>query len=224
MSEQEIRYGTYTNSFDVSIAVHFMDANVAIVYNHIYRWLIHNKHAGINQINDRTWTYQSIVEIEKNLPYLTEKQIRNALQKLVEDNFLIKDCFNKNAFDRTSWYALPNEDMLDFKKRNTMRPPGQMDAPSRANPNAPQGKCYNTSRETSREHLENNDTVESSVVVEIPSSFLDSEKGNPSTSQDSVLKSEVPPAVQSTTTRSRRGKAQLRRRNGSSLTSASRER
>jgi len=57
-------------------------------------------------------------------PYLTDKQIRTALQKLEDDKFVVSGSFNKSAYDRTKWYC----------------PSMKTDLPLRANGIAPEGK------------------------------------------------------------------------------------
>lgn len=46
---------------------------------------------------------------------LLQQQITRALKRLVDDGWLIKDNFNANSFDRTSWYALSDKYYDEFK-------------------------------------------------------------------------------------------------------------
>tara|TARA_R100000808_G_scaffold1386_1_gene6376 strand:+ start:931 stop:1704 length:774 start_codon:yes stop_codon:yes gene_type:complete len=45
----------------------------------------------------------------KLFPFWSKDQIRRLLTKLTESGVIIKGSFNKNSFDRTSWYAFKDE-------------------------------------------------------------------------------------------------------------------
>ena len=141
----------HSNSFDTGLAVH-IGVTAAIVYNHIVYWLKINKAKKQNIHEGRTWMYETIKEISDYLQYITEKQIRVAIKTLVEKKLLIEGNFSKNKFDRTTWYAVPDEDVLGFSKSKFEAPsranPSEdedsknvCEAPSRANGSALQGKC-----------------------------------------------------------------------------------
>ncbi len=108
-----------SHSYDTGIAAFFGDLHIAVIYNHILFWIKVNKSKGTNFIEGRTWTYETAEQISKYFGYFTERQVRHCLGRLVEEGFLVKGNFNKNAFDRTSWYSLPyeeDEERLSNKK------------------------------------------------------------------------------------------------------------
>ncbi|MEJ6746403.1 MAG: hypothetical protein QNK98_06555 [Yoonia sp.] len=89
---------------------------------------------------ERYWTYNSISAFAELFPYLTEKHIRTALEKLVKSGLILKGNFSDDRYDRTCWYALgdsicPNG-QIDLTKReiDTFAPEGK--------PSAPEGKSY----------------------------------------------------------------------------------
>lgn len=156
--------------------------NAAVVYGHIFYWLTANKQKSYNQHDGHTWMYQTVIEISEFFGCLSEKQVRTALQDLVSSGVLIEGNYNKNKFDRTTWYALADESLLEYSKKdfeapsranacnepkrtdakcdipiqkeNTKRPPGQMDEPSRANPTAPQGASLIRDKHQENTHKE----------------------------------------------------------------------
>ncbi len=113
-------FSGYSNSFDTGVAAHFKDVNVAIVLNHIIFWLKHNKAHGTNQIQGKTWMYESIAKMAEQFDYLNERQVKYCLERLVKEKILVKGNFNKNPFDKRSWYSLSDEKPLD-KIGNTNR-------------------------------------------------------------------------------------------------------
>jgi len=119
------------HSFDIDTAVKH-GVQEAIFINHFQFWILKNKANGVHCINERTWTYNSLSAFEKLFPYWSAKQIRRILDNLVESGVLVKDSFNKNPHDRTTWYAFMDESIFLS---------GQMNLPKRANGSAQTGKC-----------------------------------------------------------------------------------
>jgi len=164
IDENDVRRGSFCHSMDVGIACYFNDAEVALVYNQIFHWIKYNKTKKKNFINGRTWTYQTIAEIAENMPYLTEKKVKISLQKLIEEKFLIREYLSDNAFNKTSWYALPEEEMLDFQKFFTKGPKRALreaqNGPFQSDVSGP--SIIDTNRETYREQQQQPNPV---VVV-----------------------------------------------------------
>lgn len=149
-------FSGHTHSMDTGIAcLHGVPA--ALLYNHFCYWIKHNLLKGDNFIDGKTWTYQTIEEMRKYLPYLSIKQIRNAVDALVEGNLIVKAQHNKSDMDRKMWYALADDNsgenlsqnifeneekqknetqVVEYERLapqgNSMCPPGQMDLPPRA--------------------------------------------------------------------------------------------
>lgn len=88
------------------------DANLLLVGRHICRGIRINKKNKRNFIDDRTWSYQTVEDIQKQLPYFSVSQIRRFIAKLVKMKILKKGNFNKKSNDHTTWYSLENEELL----------------------------------------------------------------------------------------------------------------
>lgn len=96
------------HSFDIYHAQHY-GLNEAIMIKNFQFWINKNKANGSHQYDERTWTYNSVKAFEELFPYLKPSQIRRCLESLVEQGVLIKGEYNKNPYDRTSWFAFNNE-------------------------------------------------------------------------------------------------------------------
>lgn len=97
--------------------VHLFITNVAeevgipaaiIAYNLDF-WIAKNKANKKHFINGRYWTYNSISALSELFPYLTENQIRYAIDKLISSGYLITGDFSTDRFNRTTWYSLENK-------------------------------------------------------------------------------------------------------------------
>lgn len=110
--------------FDVTVASE-VGVNAAIVFENIAFWIEHNKKAGKNEKEGRFWMYSSINALAENFDYLTIKQTRTAIDKLIEAGYIIQGCFNRHGYDRTRWYALGEKGESTLHK-------GQIDLPSEA--------------------------------------------------------------------------------------------
>ena len=111
------------HSFDQEIA-QSVGMVAAVIYQNLKFWCAHNHANDRHQHEGETWTYNSVKAFQELFPYLTEKQIRTALELLEERGMIRSGNFNETAYDRTKWFCLP----------------GQFHLPHRANGFAPQGE------------------------------------------------------------------------------------
>lgn len=100
--------------------------NAAIVFENISFWIEHNKKNGKNEKEGRFWMYSSNQDMAENFEYLSIKQTRTAIEKLIEAGYIMPGCFNRHGYDRTRWYALG-------EKGESILQEGQIDLPSGAN-------------------------------------------------------------------------------------------
>lgn len=112
------------HSFDPEIAQR-VGVNAAVLYQNIVWWTQKNAANGRHFHDGRHWTYNSIKAFDALFPYLTQKQIRTALDKLEAEGLIVSGTFNKAGYDRTKWYC----------------PTGQFDLPQGANGSAPEVKA-----------------------------------------------------------------------------------
>jgi hypothetical protein len=139
MSRPEVKADAAFHTFDPDIAIQ-VGVNAAVVYRNLVFWVRHNETNRRNFHEGRFWTYNSLSAFNEQFPYLTAKQIRTALDKLVEAGLILKGNFAQDKFKRANWYALGEP----------ICPEGRMERPERADDafapegstSAPEGKCY----------------------------------------------------------------------------------
>lgn len=108
------------HSFDVDIAK-IVGVNAAIIFNDLCYWITKNKANKQHFHDDLYWTYNSIRAWKELYPYLTERQIRTALQKLVDSGLVVTGNYNRSAYDRTIWYSVTAAGMALFKHVDNQR-------------------------------------------------------------------------------------------------------
>lgn len=123
------------HTFDTDVAKEY-GVNCAIILQNLYYWVEKNRANERHFYDGRYWTYNSVKAFEELFPYLSGKQIRSALNKLVDEGIIVDGYYNDSAYDRTKWYAITEKGMCFFQKRQT-------DLPSEANGDPENGKCIN---------------------------------------------------------------------------------
>lgn len=83
--------------------------NAAILLYNITFWVLKNKANDRHFYDGKHWTYNSIKAFNALFPYMTEKQIRIALEKLESEGAIETGNYNKDKYDRTKWYCLKGQ-------------------------------------------------------------------------------------------------------------------
>ena len=118
-------------SFDVKLAEKY-GVGEAILIRHFVFWIFKNKAEGINFRAGRTWTYMPLKNFIPIFPFWTIRQLRVIRDRLIKQKVIIKGCYNRRGYDRTSWYAFCNEKpFVRFDKWICQK--RQMDLSERAN-------------------------------------------------------------------------------------------
>lgn len=91
--------------FDIDIAKEY-GLNSAIILENIKFWIAKNEANEINFHDGYYWTYNSVKAFEKLFPYMSSRQIANALKKLEDKGIIVTGNYNASAYDRTKWYAI----------------------------------------------------------------------------------------------------------------------
>lgn len=92
------------HSFDIDIAKEYGILE-AILLNNIQFWIEKNKANEVNYYDGEYWTFNSTRAYTELFPYVTQRQIKNALKHLREEGILQVGNYNKLTYDRTLWYA-----------------------------------------------------------------------------------------------------------------------
>lgn len=88
----------------------------AIILHKIIFYVLVNEKDGRNYHKGRYWTYNSRAQWRSIFPFLSDQQIWRSLKKLEKQSALVSDSFNKMAYDKTRWYSLSNNLMIEVKK------------------------------------------------------------------------------------------------------------
>lgn len=86
--------------------------NAAVILYNLKYWIAKNRANGSHRHDGRTWTYNSVRAFASLFPYLTERQIRTALELLKDKGVILQGNYNKSGYDRTAWYAIVEEETL----------------------------------------------------------------------------------------------------------------
>ena len=103
------------HSFDVDIAKEYGILE-AILLNNIWFWIEKNKANNTNFYDGYYWTYNSTRAFNELFPYVSQRQIQNALKKLIDNGILKTGNYNKVAYDRTLWYAFTEKGKCIMQK------------------------------------------------------------------------------------------------------------
>lgn len=86
----------------------------AVVFQQIHYWLEINKRTNNNFKEDRYWTYNSIKAWHENeFDFLSLRTVERTLLKLEKDGLLESKTFNKMAGDKTKWYTINYDKLLE---------------------------------------------------------------------------------------------------------------
>ena len=97
--------------------------NAAVILENIAHWVLKNKANDKNFYEGHYWTYNSRTAMTALFPYLSEKQVRYALDALRKADMVITGNYNKSSYDRTLWYTVSDScakkyfpELLDWPK------------------------------------------------------------------------------------------------------------
>ena len=88
--------------------------NEAIVIQQIHYWLEINRKVNNNFYDDRTWTYNTYEDWQKeNFDFWSVSTLKRIFKSLFDKKILIKGNYNSKKYDRKLWVTI-NYDILDF--------------------------------------------------------------------------------------------------------------
>lgn len=126
------------HSFDVAVAEKY-GVIEAILINNLAYWLTQKKANNKSQHDGKYWVYNSVKAFKELYPYLTDKQIRRALENLRKQGAIETANYNADKRDRTLWYSLTKEvqnmlniDLTPEAPEIKLGQAGQNDLPAKA--------------------------------------------------------------------------------------------
>lgn len=133
------------------------DLDEAVILQQIHYWL----EKRLNIKDGYSWVYNSMVEWNKQFPWLSLKTLKRKFKSLEDKGLLITGNYNKAKFDRTKWYRIDYDAFSNLG--NAL---GQNDLTNVSN--CPNAKGQNDTTNTI-EYTENNniDTTTTTDITEI---------------------------------------------------------
>lgn len=92
-------------SFNSRVA-EIVGCTAAVVFENIAFWVLRNELNNRNFKDGKYWTYNSCRSFSEHFTCFSQKQIFNALNKLIEANLIVAENYNAIQSDRTKWYTI----------------------------------------------------------------------------------------------------------------------
>lgn len=131
--------------FSVEVAKEY-GVNQAILLHNFVFWQMKNEANEQNFRDGRYWTYNSIRAFTELFPYLSQKQVRTAIDKLIEEGLIVSDKLSDNPYNHTKWYSVTDKGMSYYRA---------IDFPQKASVDSPQGELRFAAEGNSTIQIEN---------------------------------------------------------------------
>lgn len=118
------------HSFNVKEAEKY-GVNAALILHHLKFWIIKNEANKHNFHDGKYWTYNSREAFKKIFPYMGDKAVRLALDKLKNEGVIITGNYNSYKYDRTKWFAFADYYIEFVLKYNPEKPVDDDDTESK---------------------------------------------------------------------------------------------
>jgi hypothetical protein len=103
--------------FSISeLAIERYGAEESIVLHHLTFWVNINEEANKNFYDGHFWTYQTAEHISSVLHFFNKQKIWRILSKLEKLGAIKKGNYNKKGYDRTVWYTVLDEEILNINR------------------------------------------------------------------------------------------------------------
>ena len=82
------------------------DLGAAVVLEGIARGCMRHAAEGTHEHDGKFWMYQTYAGMSEYYGFLSPDAVKRKINKLISEGMIVRGCYNKVGFDRTSWYAL----------------------------------------------------------------------------------------------------------------------
>lgn len=114
------------HSFNTEYAKKYDVIGATILQNIIF-WSLKNKANQSNIYEGYVWIYNSVRAWGELFDYLSESQIKRELKKLEDAGVIKTGNYNKSAYDRTKWYAIIDESILQNEQLHLTKSSNELD-------------------------------------------------------------------------------------------------
>lgn len=110
-----------SHSFNVELAT-MVGLTEAILLQHFYFW--HQRACNLPDMHreGRVWFFRSVKEMREVFPYLSDANVRTAIQHLIDRGFVIKGDFSSSSMYKATWYSLNDSAIQLFHLSNMGHP------------------------------------------------------------------------------------------------------
>lgn len=121
-------------------------------------WIAKNAANERHFYEGRYWTYNSLSALERLFPFWSRRQIERIIRDLKKAGVLLVGHYSKNAYDRTTFYAID-------ESRLPISPNGEMDLPDNGNDISPNGEIIKEQNNTQIEEESNKTKISKAQEV-----------------------------------------------------------
>lgn len=110
-----------THSFSVELAK-IVGLNEAIILQHFHFWNQRARNLPEMHREGRVWFYRSVAEMREVFPYLSDGNVRTAIQHLIDRGLVTKGDFSERSMYKATWYSLNDSAIRLFDLQETVNP------------------------------------------------------------------------------------------------------
>lgn len=94
-----------SHSFNVQLAS-LVGLQEAIILQHFHYWHQRATHLPEMHREGRVWFFRSVAEMRQVFPYLSDANVRTAIQHLLDRGLIVKGDFAATSMNKATWYSL----------------------------------------------------------------------------------------------------------------------
>lgn len=91
----------------------------AILLQHFFYWHQHAQNLPEMNREGRVWFYRSVAEMREVFPYLSDGNVRTAIQHLIDRGLIVKGDFASSSMYKATWYSLNDSAIQLFHLSNS---------------------------------------------------------------------------------------------------------
>lgn len=133
---KQIKEGEH--SFSIKLAMKYGVENATFLKSLIF-WIDLHKANNKHFHNGYYWAYNTLESLQKLFPYWSKRQLERIINNLKKAKVIEVSHFNKTPFDRTSWYTIIDEEIIQNFKLKGSDQNGESEKTGRCNAISPNG-------------------------------------------------------------------------------------
>ncbi|SFB19518.1 MULTISPECIES: hypothetical protein [unclassified Bacillus (in: firmicutes)] len=133
----------------------------AVVLQQIHYWLCSSKHV----IEGRKWIYNTYKEWHNQMPFWSESTIKRTIRSLEKQGFLLTGNWNSLKIDKTKWYTIDYERVVELQNSDMESSIAQIDQSSESECSIVEG-CLTKAIPESTSEITTEITTEKNIIVD----------------------------------------------------------